>query len=166
MDRKKAEHAMSENIDWAYLNRTAAAAKLKREIAEEYAAFLPSTDFPWCWFCGRDALQRPEGWYGKFLTERAHIVNKPRLENRRSVILLCSLCHKVQHGEQLALPGLAKLIVPTLSSILWLKQRFDPKFYDREFLQRSSITKLPTARKPPREVIENYYSRRNTPARK
>jgi len=45
-----------------------------------------------CWACrGR---RKPEWWHAPWNpVERAHIVNKPRVEDRRAVVLLCPLCH-------------------------------------------------------------------------
>lgn len=101
----------------------------------DYAAEY--SDFRWigplcCWACGR---------YGP--TERAHIVNKPRREDTRAVIKLCAICHKIQHGERLAGEERPRLLV---EHMLWLKSRIDPSRYDRAWLQRHTVGRLPTAR--------------------
>ena len=57
--------------------------------------------YPWCWWCGRMHTDRPGLWGGPFLVERAHIVNNPRREDVRAVVLLCSLCHRLQHGHDI-----------------------------------------------------------------
>lgn len=123
---------------------------------------LMQLDFPLyhCWWCGRSLADHPEGWYMPWLIERAHIVNNPRVEDRRVCIMLCSMCHQVQHGAQLVLPGMRSLCAPTLAESLWIKLKRDPSYYDREFLQEFSIRKIPRARAPRREVLRAYADRR------
>lgn len=95
-------------------------------------------------------MDAPEGWCGPWLIERAHIVNSPRRQDRRVVILLCSFCHRVQHGEQLVLPGMEALTL-TLREMLWLKKHYDRPYYDRKFIRANSNYnkgKLPNAVRP------------------
>ncbi len=56
-----------------------------------YDEFVLNTDKPWCWYCGRGYTDIPDWWHAPWVIERAHIVNKPRAEDRRAAILLCSL---------------------------------------------------------------------------
>ncbi len=100
-----------------------------------------------CWWCGRTTLQRPQQWYAPFIIERAHVVNKPRRLDRRVAVLLCSRCHKLEHGEQF---GNASHMIerPTLPELLWLKRAIDPEFWDRAYMQANSVQVLPRARKP------------------
>ena len=99
---------------------------------------------------------RPAGWDGPWLIERAHIVSQPRVEDRRAAILLCTVCHRVQHGEKIAQ---AEMRPVTLPEMLWLKSVRDPEFYDRRFLQRHHVGKLPRARNC-LDVLGLYYYRR------
>lgn len=94
-----------------------------------------------CWACGSDRQ-----------LERAHIVNKPRREDTRAVIKLCSICHKVQHGERLAGEDRPRLLV---EHMLWLKLKLDADRYDRAWLQRHTVGRLPTAR-----VVPPWYLQR------
>ncbi len=129
-------------------------------IHQEYKNILVNIATPWCFWCGRGLEHRPNGWFAPWLIERAHIVNKPRVEDRRAVILLCSWCHKVQHGEQLVLPGVKPSdLRPSLSNMLWLKKYFDPEYYDWNWLNRHSVGQLPAARCS-RIALANYCSRR------
>ena len=128
-------------------------------MSDEYKNFLMQADHPWCWWCGRGVESMPSGWFGPWLIERAHIVNNPRREDARAIVLLCSACHRVQHGEQLVVPG-SEFLFPTLSNMLWLKRHHDPRRYDRQFLQWNTIRRLPRARRPPVEVMNQYNARR------
>lgn len=127
---------------------------------DSFKNFLLETALPWCWWCGRTAGDRPAGWGAPaWLIERAHIVNNPRVKDRRVCVLLCSLCHKVQHGEQLVLLGMQSLVAPTLAELLWLKSQRDKKYYNRTYMQRFSIRQLPRARAPREEVLRAYWAR-------
>lgn len=112
-----------------------------------YAQFLTDTTYGWCWYCGRGLDHKPQSWFGPWLIERAHIANNPRMKDRRVVILLCSWCHRVQHGEQLVLLGMVgQAIAPTVPKMLALKKVFDPDYYDRDYIAKCCIGKLPVAR--------------------
>jgi len=127
--------------------------------ATKYKNVLAEIAYPFCWWCGRGAEHRPASWHTPWLIERAHIVSNPRAEDRRAVILLCTMCHMVQHGHQLVLPG-CTVIKPDINNMLWLKRRFDPEYYDRAFLKRHIIGCLPFSRTPPKEVLAAYRERR------
>jgi hypothetical protein len=115
-----------------------------RSFVEDFAE-LTSIGEPFCWACGRRQCDRPLWWYGPWLIERAHIVNKPRREDRRAVILLCSLCHKQQHGERFAQDESAKL---TVANMVWLKQKADAAWFDMAFLSRCSVRIVPDGVEP------------------
>lgn len=125
---------------------------------EAYDNFGLSTEAPWCWACGAGSTERPDFWGGPFLIERAHIVSAPRVEDRRVVILLCSICHKLTHGLNLAgvtLPPFG------LEVMLFLKMRFDPEYYDRAFMERHKVGKLPKAAQDvPGPYRRRYLDRR------
>jgi hypothetical protein len=78
-------------------------------------------------------------YYGPWLIERAHIANKPRREDRRLVVMLCTICHKSEHGERIAGFDRPKL---TVGQMLALKLECDPDWYDLEFIQRHSVRLL------------------------
>jgi hypothetical protein len=90
--------------------------------------------FAHCWACG--AFRRPEGYYGPWLIERAHIANKPRREDRRLVVMLCSICHKFSHGEYMSRFLRPKL---TAGQMISLKSQCDPDWFDLKFIQKHSV---------------------------
>jgi len=93
-----------------------------------------------CYRCGRQRLQGPAWWHAEFLIERAHIVNKPRREDRRAIILLCSLCHRIQHGDRFVQCPLKPL---SMEVMLAMKAEYDPEYFDMEWLQKHSVQRLP-----------------------
>ena len=115
-----------------------------------YASFLEDTRFPFCWYCGAFSHQRPDWWFAPFLIERAHVVNKPRREDPRAIILLCSACHKAAHGERFRAYARKPLDKP---GMLFLKSYLDSANFDLAWLQKHSVRILP---KPvsPGETIE------------
>jgi len=94
-----------------------------------------------CFRCGRTAAQKPAWWHAPFLIERSHIVNKPRREDRRAVIPLCSFCHRVQHGDRF--DGFKHLEPLSMERLLEFKRFYDPDYFDLEWLQRHSVRRLP-----------------------
>lgn len=113
--------------------------------------------FDRCWGCGRTERDRPLWWFAPFLVERAHFVNKPRRQDRRVVVMLCSLCHRKQHGERFPedVEGLPPL---TLAGMLYLKSLRDPEFFEPEFAQQCSIKRIP-APEVPGEHIQAFAKR-------
>lgn len=133
----------------------------EREI-ERYDQMLVEITKPWCWACGRGTAyaDRPRDWFGPWLIERAHIVNKPRRCDRRSVVLLCSACHKAgHHQERIRIDG-ELLVRIELEHMLWMKRERDPEYYDRAFLQQQSVRILPMARKLGEFYLRQYQQRR------
>jgi hypothetical protein len=129
--------------------------------AQLYREFKENHPFPFCWACGRDESQRPEGWFGVFCIERAHIVSSPRLEDVRLIVLLDTICHKVSGGERLVVNGnpwpLPKL---TRANLIYLKERFDPENFAPDFMERFSVKRLPTAEAPDAIYTTEYRTRR------
>lgn len=87
-----------------------------------------------CWFCL--ASKKPFDYFGPWVIERAHIVNKPRREDRRLVVMLCTICHKASHGERVA-----GFVRPKLSAanMAYLKQQHDPEWFDLPFINAHSV---------------------------
>ena len=111
----------------------------KRARFKEYKAM--QTEFQVCWWCG--GTGRPDWWYGPwFPNELAHIVNKPRIEDRRVVVVACSTCHKIEHGADFRSYGV-EIEPMTLEDKMRMKLEFDPKFYDLELMQNCSVRILP-----------------------
>jgi len=107
-----------------------------------------------CWSCGRTAAFRdkPIDYGAKWIIQRCHITSKPRLEDRRVVNLLCPTCHEAYDDA-----GDERI---TLSNMIFLKQLFDPEFFDIELLQRCSIRILPDACDLQADLIAEFQSRR------
>ena len=122
-------------------------------LAEQYRTMTMDLGSA-CWRCGRTAFfsDKPDWWAVPWLgAERAHVVSKPRVEQREACVLLCSLCHKIQHGYHF--PQLPDARPLTLAELLGVKKANDLLFYDREFLKNHSITRLPKARVLTREQL-------------
>ncbi len=117
---------------------------------EVYDAML--LEFDRCWICGRtaDFSDKPAWWYAPWLIERHHVVRNPRVEDRRAVICLCSLCHRVQHGDRFVgswlLPSKTVCHRATLSQLLWVKKKHDLAYWDRAWLAQHVVGKLPRAK--------------------
>lgn len=127
--------------------------KPTREEKELYKRFVLDTEHPFCWNCRKVpqpfGSYRPKDWYAPFMLERAHIVGGPgRKERREAVIILCTLCHKLSHGETFrwAEPLPHAL---TKAEMVWLKRAYDPRFYDHDLLGEWSIGKCLQPQKIP-----------------
>ena len=90
-----------------------------------------------CWACFSNS--KPKNYLGPWLIERAHIVNKPRREDRRLVVMLCTICHKANHGERIAGNIRPRL---TTSMMIQIKKEFDPLWFDLEFMGKHSVRML------------------------
>lgn len=128
-----------------------------------YRGLIRNHDCPWCWACGRDGsfVSKPPGWFAPWFLERSHIVNKPRIEDRRLVVILCPLCHASFHGQRIVTPA-RSLGCPRLelAHLLWLKQTFDLDFFEVDFLQQHSVRALPVPAPTPQCYRLEYQYRR------
>lgn len=96
--------------------------------AQQYWQMTKNADIAFCWCCGRGQGDRPADWFAPWKLQRAHIVQSPRIEDRRVVILSCPLCHHAGiHGERIVTserdgqwPRLE------LEHLLWIKLKHDP----------------------------------------
>src|SRR5262245_52660970 len=95
-----------------------------------YDQMLAMNPQHWCWSCGRGPEHKPAWWFAPWIVQRSHLVNKPRIEDRRAVILSCPLCHLGAWGGATYPQWNIKARL-TLPHGLWLKRKFDPEFYDR-----------------------------------
>jgi len=135
----------------------------EKDTQHRYANMLAEVDLQWCWACGRDDsfIHKPEHWHARWELHRAHIVNKPRIEDRRVVAILCPLCHGITHGTnygtELVPIGFPRL---SLANLLWLKFHRDPGYWEPAFLQRFSIKRLPLPKAPANIYLASYESRR------
>lgn len=132
--------------------------KCKRKVrsAEEIRRALLYKEFrqlhEFCWACGRTENDRP-AWYGGevFMLERAHIVNQPRIEDVRVIVCLCSVCHKLAHGERLAGCELPPL---KIGHLIHLKAFHDVHNFSTEFLRRYNGNRA----LPPAEPLPIAYT--------
>ncbi len=127
-----------------------------------YRNLIKDTDHPFCWACGRsgDYYDKPADWWAEWWVDRAHIVSRPRVEDRRLVVLLCRLCH-LAFACQRIVTASRPLHWPALTraNLVWLKMKFDPDYYDRAFLEAYCSGKLPRAAKPPYCYLAEYRAR-------
>ena len=111
-------------------------------LAEQYRTMAVDCGL-FCWRCGRTPLDRPAWWNAPWVMHRAHICHSPRVEDRRVVAILCPVCHSLQHGHIFnRLPDAQPL---SIAELLGLKRKHDLAFYDRAFMQKYSIGRLPRA---------------------
>lgn len=101
-----------------------------------------------CWACGRTRMDKPNYWGAPFLLERAHVCNKPRVEDCRVCVVLCSLCHRISHGDTFTYCELPPL---TKAHLLWIKR--DRGGYDAAFLAKHNVGALPEPMELPPEYI-------------
>ena len=130
-----------------------------RKPTPDYKTMLHAVDNPWCWLCGRTHYSPHPVWFGPWIIHRAHIVNKPRVEDRRVVNLLCPLCHLAEtaYGSLWYDNQLYPEI--TTAHMLWLKQERDSEHFDLDFLSRHTVRKLPSPRRPADFYLQQYVDR-------
>lgn len=111
--------------------------KASPEERRVYSTFLKDCGAR-CWICGRSPNDRPPWWHAPFRCERAHMdkVNHPRRESRKCCLILCSLHHRIQHGDRFPQCSDQRL---TLSEQLAIKKAVDPDYYDRDFLKTCMV---------------------------
>lgn len=126
------------------------------ENRRRYKNFIREHEFNWCWICGRDITERPDWWHAAWTLHRAHIVRSPRIEDPRVIIICCPFCHEVFHGIRFAEYDRPPI---TVAHFLWAKKQLDPANYDREFLRRYSVQRLPRPAQPPAVYREEYARR-------
>ena len=118
------------------------------------------TGYPWCWSCGRDDQQWPKKWHGPFCMDRAHLGHGSgvmrRDEDRPAINILCRRCH-ILHSpvEEIKLKG---ELWPTLSleNMIWIKMRYDPEWWDEEYIASVLRGYLPEPEEPPEPFTEEY----------
>ena len=120
--------------------------KTKAQIKREYDNFIADTGGE-CWRCGRTTWDKPAWWWAAWGIDPHHIVRKPRKNDRRVVIALCSVCHSVEHGAKhtaydLSIGGKFPWCKPeplTLDESIRIKSERDPEYFDPEFLASCSV---------------------------
>lgn len=120
----------------------------QRAIEREYAEFALNETH--CWACGRTRWDKPDWWHLPLLLERCHIVSKPRVEDCRACVVLCSLCHRISHGDTFTYCELPPL---TKAHLLWIKREHGG--YDPAFLARHNVGALPEPVELPVEYLKS-----------
>ncbi len=85
-----------------------------------------------------------------------------RTEDRRSVVLLCPLVHDchVASTERIPFKTINGRRYPTVDTahLLWVKQFFDPEYYDESYLESIWVKKLPEPEIPPSFWLEQMLN--------
>lgn len=119
---------------------------------------------PFCWLGGDTANVKPEFWHGPWWMQIAHIASgrgrAVRVNDRRAVVLLSPLAHLVHVSDRGRLPfmSVGRQEIPTIDErhTLYIKRKFDPEYYDRDFLQSIWIGRLPEPEAPPEWWQERF----------
>lgn len=109
-----------------------------------------------CWLCGRTQSYRPIWFHGPYYLQIAHIASGGgrafRVNDRRAVGLLCTICHHLHVSDADRLPTMqvGKHKYPTIDErhTLYLKKAFDPEHYDPEWLASIWIGNVPKPAPP------------------
>jgi len=108
---------------------------------------------------------RPNDWWSPWGLEVAHIASgggdARRVDDRRAVGVLCSLahrCHVSNSGrhKKMTINGVEYDCFDS-RHMLYLKQRFDVRYYDRGFLSTVWIGSVPEPVRPPESWMEMLF---------
>lgn len=110
-----------------------------------------------CWLSGVTESVRPDGYYGPWKMQIAHIASggarAVRTHDRRAVVLLSPIAHEchVSDADRLPTKNIGGIDFPTIDErhTLFIKKFFDAEYYDRDYLQSIWIGVLPAAERPP-----------------
>ena len=116
-----------------------------------------------CWACGWEPGRvRPisrDNWAAPFKLENHHIVGgSGRKHLRDNLARLCSLCHRLHHGDRIRVDG-SLLPQLTLANVLWLKARRDWTNFDVGVLDGLAIGVMPEEEKPDPWFVDGYKTR-------
>ena len=85
-----------------------------------------------------------------------------RVDDRRAVVVLCPLVHRVHVSDSDAHPEMhvAGQLLPTIDErhTLWVKRAFDPEWYDEEFLSTVWVGNLPEPQRPPEYWMRQLFT--------
>ena len=109
-----------------------------------------------CWLGGDTPSVRPVFWHGPWMLHVAHIASgrgkAVRVDDRRAVTLLSPLAHDVHvsNSDRFKFRVIGGQKIPTIDErhTLYIKQKFDPEYYDPDFLQSIWVGKLPEPEPP------------------
>lgn len=138
----------------------------RKKPDERYKNMVAEVENKFCWACG--VQPQPYGYerYAKiwhnapFMIERAHIVGGAgRIEKRECVNLLCSLCHNLNHREVFRLEDNTTLPFLDRCHMVWIKQLFDPEWFNRELLDQCCVGICPDPEEPPQWFLNSLQLR-------
>lgn len=111
-------------------------AKLTKQQRQMYEEFVQ--EFPTCWLCDEQGLcPSLKAFYaGWNPIENSHIVGGAgRRADRRAIIRLCRLHHMAFDGHTIRNAAGKPVEGITIQNALWLKEKYDPSFYDVDFIK-------------------------------
>lgn len=106
---------------------------------------------PCCWSCGwRMGKQKVAPDYAAPVKlENHHVVGgSGRKHLRENLARLCSICHRIFHGDRIRLDNGELIPEINLSHVLYMKRLHDPEWYDVEVLNNLAIGVMPDPEKP------------------
>ena len=122
-------------------------------------------EFPHCMACGRQPpYERPDGWWAPWELHKAHLFAGSgrgiRRPDRRYVILLCAMCHKLHRHT----PGTVTLmgrefVGLTDANAIWIKYKRDGAYYDAGAIATVWLGN-PPAPVEPDEWFQRQYEQR------
>lgn len=94
-------------------------------------------------FCWASGMERPAWWHGLWKLEAAHLHAGSgsgfRVDDRRAVICLCPLLHRLHVTCRKRIPYMTinGREFPTIdnANAIWIKSVWDPEYYDEEFIK-------------------------------
>lgn len=126
-------------------------AKMTTQDREMFESFM--ADHRWCWMCGWEVGgKRPvssDVWAAPLRLENHHIVGGAgRKHVRQNIARLCSICHRVFHGDIIRIKKDFVLPDITLANILYAKRRLDKDWYDISVLNELATGVMPEPVRP------------------
>ena len=111
-----------------------------------------------CWCCGWQPNRGQDyiapDYAAPVRLENHHIVGGAgRKHIRENIARLCSICHRVFHGDRIRLESGKLLPEITLAHVMWMKRESDRRYYNPEKLSELSIRRMPDP-EPPSNVYQ------------
>ena len=130
---------------------------MKLSAKERNMFVLFMTENSCCWICGwQRGKKNPvskEIWSAPLSLENHHIVGgSGRKHVRQNIARLCSICHRVFHGDIIRITKEFVLPNITIANILYAKRSMDEKWYDVSVLNKLAIGIMPEPVRP-----DSYY---------
>ncbi len=117
-----------------------------------------------CWLSGYTNGFKPLRWNGPWMMHVAHLSSGSgamiRVDDRRAVVLLSPLAHECHVHDRRAMSRkrINTVWYPTIdaANLIWIKQVFDPEFYDPSYIERIWTGTPPSPERPPAEWLALY----------